>query len=273
MKKAKVKTGAVHLLGNLHDKDLFSEISTGLEKTASNANQIHKGSLLLKEQGHISGQNIFFLLAEEEAGKFLLLLDAVRCPKGEALARHLKRFNSHIAKGIYAISSYWNVDGFAEVKHAVIDYYAKQNIEMEEDGMTWVAQNPITTSREFAYYVDYVVTYAEEKVWTNPSEELSLSAGLDLELPEALKLANSLIKLGFTNPDSLEVIANVWRPLVMNGETRYTPDLKAWLNQTFSELDKKGLLQNVDTKGLVRNVVSGWSFPMHSGVFDYERTR
>ena len=269
MENVKVKTGAIHaLLGNMPDKDLFSEISVGLEKTAANANHIYKGSLLLKEHGHISGQNIFFLLAEEEAGKFLLLLDAVRCPKGEALPKHLKRFNNHIAKGVYAVSSYWNVEGFAEVRHAVSEYYAKRNIEIEEDGMMWVAQNPITTSREFAYYVDYVVTNTGKEVWTNPSEELSLSTGLDLELPEALELVNSLMELGFTHPTSLEITANIWRPLEITDKTRYTPDLQSRINQTLSELDKKGLLQNADNTKLIRNVISGWSFPMHSGVFN-----
>ncbi len=229
------------MLGNKNDKELFLEISTGLEKIALNANYIYEGSQYLKEQGHISGQNIFFLLAEEEAGKFLLLLDAVRCPKNELLPKHLKRFNSHIAKGVYAVSSYWNVEDFAEVRRAVEEYYGKRDVEIEEDGMTWIAPNPITTSRELAYYVDYVVTNTGEEVWTNPSQKKRLNSGLNLDIPEALELVNSLVGLGFLNPRSLEVIANIWRPLVMSDEIRYMPDLRDWINQTFSELAAKGL--------------------------------
>jgi hypothetical protein len=46
-------------------------------------------------------------VAEEEAGKFLILFDAARCPR-LWLGHHLKKFNDQLAKGIYADAYGWH---------------------------------------------------------------------------------------------------------------------------------------------------------------------
>ena len=255
-----VKFKEIHnLLPPLPDKEFFLNISEGLQKILFNANSLLEDSDLLGQHRRINSQNILFNLAEEEAGKFLLLLDAVRCPRGN-LSKHLKQFNSHIAKGIYAVSSYWQFSDFAEVILEINRYY-KQNalIFIEPEG-AWIARNPITTQRELQYYADYVVAYTGKPRWINPSEDNRTSP--PLEIPEALELANALYNSGFSKPGSLEKIAEIWRPVQMS-DNYSADDLYKQNLKTLKQLSDDELLE--DQPEEIYHLISiSWSFPMHS---------
>jgi subtilisin family serine protease len=69
--------------------------------------------------------------AEEEAAKFHILLDAVRCPRqpAEIFSRQLSYFNAHIAKGLYA--NYYKI--FAPADLPEIRRY------MDSSRIDWIA--------------------------------------------------------------------------------------------------------------------------------------
>ncbi len=254
-----VRTKEVHvLLSPLSDKKLFAEISQGLQNIHANANSFFIDAKTLLEQDRICGHNILFSLAEEEAGKFLLLLDAIRCPKGN-LSGHLRRFDKHIPKGIYAISSYWQVSSFAEVKKYINDYLRqKALISLEPEG-AWISKNSITTQRELSIYVDYIVTYTGKTIWTNPSESKGTPP---VPIPEALELANAFLISGFTKPESLEVISNIWKPIQMTDGFRWE-SLQEINLKTLNSLAERNLLEQ-QSDNVYQKIIKNWSFPMHS---------
>jgi AbiV family abortive infection protein len=103
--------------------------------------------------------------ATEEAAKFLVLLDAVRCPRDprDVLERQLSRFHDHLAKGIYARycdlepHTLADADRFTETDR--LDFYLDGPNDVD-----WIFPNSILFARESALYVDYVKT-DEGHVW------------------------------------------------------------------------------------------------------------
>jgi len=98
-----MKVRAIKDICQLSDTDYFQVVSEGLEKISANAESFLKNANSLNDTG-CEGISPLVLcgIAEEEAGKFLLLVDSVRCPKRhKRFAKHLQGFNEHIAKGIY----------------------------------------------------------------------------------------------------------------------------------------------------------------------------
>lgn len=68
-------------LSQLSDPDFFQEISEGLQLIARNVGAIDADSRTLVEADRGRGARILHAFAAEEAGKYLILLDAVRCPR------------------------------------------------------------------------------------------------------------------------------------------------------------------------------------------------
>jgi len=254
-----VKFREIHkLLPRLPDKVFFQVVSEGLQIILANAKSFLRDAELLGKHDRINSQSVLFNIAEEEAGKFLLLLDAVRCPRRN-LPKHLKRFYSHIAKGIYAISSYWQPGDFSEVQQAIDKYFRQSALILVEPEGAWIAKNPVTTQRELLYYVDYIVSYTGKQFWANPSDNRTPPP---VDIPEALELAEALYNAGFTNPSSLAIIADIWRPIQMRGDFSFR-DLYRLNLRTLRRLSKEGLLRT-QAEETFRLILDRWSFPMHS---------
>ena len=65
------------------------------------------------------GYQILKFLVEEEAAKFHILLDAVRCPRqtNDMFARQLRYFTKHLARGLYTMAYEWVPMGLTEPYH------------------------------------------------------------------------------------------------------------------------------------------------------------
>jgi AbiV family abortive infection protein len=95
--------GFVVDLWQLSDPDLFTTVSAGLRFLLANALNLHREAAFAGRAGHGQSGVILSGFAQEEAAKFHILLDAIRCPRGSVFDNHLKRhFYSHLARGIYA---------------------------------------------------------------------------------------------------------------------------------------------------------------------------
>ena len=112
----------------------------------------------LAEQDRARGCEILANLAEEEAAKYLILIDAVRCPRDTPnFGRQLAKFNQHLAKGLYAESAMLSPVNFREVAQ----YMNRQRKELylDRDGeMDWICRNHILQRRDTQMYVDYLRT-------------------------------------------------------------------------------------------------------------------
>ena len=112
-----MKHRAIKNLIQLNSKDFTKEVSVGLEIIYESCLALHKSSLTLKKNKEYRGARIIESLANEEAAKFLILIDAIRCPNKEQkiLSRQLEKFNEHLAKGIYAKMCSWRPDKYSSL--------------------------------------------------------------------------------------------------------------------------------------------------------------
>lgn len=91
-------------LASLPDAEFFETVAEGLGLIVKNIARVYEGAATLSEAGQKHVSRVLSMIAEEEAAKYLILIDAVRCPKQppSRLSNQLGRFNQHLAKGLYA---------------------------------------------------------------------------------------------------------------------------------------------------------------------------
>lgn len=96
-----MRARAIKDLSQLSDTAFFLEAAEGLEHIISNARRLYDSAVVLAEAKHGHGYRVLMSLSEEEASKFLILVDAMRCPRQPAdrFSNQLARFNDHLAKG------------------------------------------------------------------------------------------------------------------------------------------------------------------------------
>jgi AbiV family abortive infection protein len=100
---------AIRDLGQLGPTEFNEEAAKGMRLCLLNALRLWRDAATLLKANRPQGFTILQLFVEEEAAKFHILLDAVRCPRQPAdiFARQLGYFNQHLAKGLYAM--YYNM--------------------------------------------------------------------------------------------------------------------------------------------------------------------
>jgi hypothetical protein len=72
---------AIGDLAQLFDDRFFKEVATGLKLVFENASAMEADALRLIDQKAWRGARVLRAIADEEASKYLILLDAVRCPR------------------------------------------------------------------------------------------------------------------------------------------------------------------------------------------------
>ncbi len=252
---------AIKDLCQLKDADLFKEVAEGTSLIVECANRLDAAAQKLSKSDDHHAARIIGNLAEEEAAKALILIDAVRCPpaKSKQKARTLSYFYSHLAKGIYVDVTGLSPANFAEITRHIDDareqYYLDGPVDVD-----WIFPNRITQRREDDLYVGYVREGNDEagRYWHHPIID---------RLPfywtsPAIRLIIAMQQAGMTTHEGLAVVAEVWRPVEVKLET--TKDELEGLNwQTLETLESRGLLAIDDEKGN-RSIRDDWSFPLWS---------
>ena len=98
---------AIKTLNGLGDPEFFSAVAEGLALVVKHGDHLWNAAKTLYDSGQHHAARILALIAEEEAAKYLILIDAIRCPRlpQKRRACQLGRFNNHLAKGLYAEST------------------------------------------------------------------------------------------------------------------------------------------------------------------------
>ncbi len=104
-------------LERLPDVALFKELSEGMPLIVDNAVSLDETAHCLHQEMKFRASEIMRGFAEEEAAKFLVLIDFVRCPpNSKQRTSTLKHFNDHVKKRIYARTcSEPNIFSFGDV--------------------------------------------------------------------------------------------------------------------------------------------------------------
>lgn len=253
--------GAVEL-ANLPDKEFFEQVAEGMDHCVRNAVSLFADAKRLGRTGRMRGAGILVAFAHEEIAKYLILLDAVRCPPEEQKQRsnQLRRFSAHLAKGLYIRLYEGSPDTLAEIRRFADLKRAEYFLDGPND-TDWIFRNEITSGRERSIYVDYVVS-DEGAMWLRPMTKSPVIDGGDVRLRrKAHSLVLSLHSFGFTNAHALAVVAREWRTQVPSDELRWTA-LREFNIRTLKQLDGAGLARRT-TKGVVSPIVNDWLFPLY----------
>lgn len=241
-------------LAQLQDPTFFAAIAEGLAAIHENAARLAEGMRQTLEAGNGRAARILEALANEESGKYLILLDATRCPRERSglLAGHLRKAGDHLAKGIYAEACLWRTIGYRDVA----EHVDRARPEYYLDGPTgsdWIFRNWIMALREEMFYVDYVAGSDGHRAWWSP-ERFDASGATFIDAT-AFRVVDAMHALGFSRPESLTTIASIWRsvPVDESLDWRTVANLNA---DTLARLDAN----YGDAAALVGE---RWPYPMY----------
>lgn len=257
-----MKHRAIKDLNRLKDTELFQEISVGFDKIYENCVELNASSKHLIESKKYRASRIIEAVAKEEAAKYLILIDALRCPRKNQkhMTRQLAKFNDHMAKGVYAELCSWRPSSYNEL----CEYIGTELNDFFLDGpmgIDWIYRNSIISKREEAFYVDYV-QYDEEHSWLTPQSNDSISefSFLDSNLA-VINMVKAIHNIGISKVESIKIFASFWRDFEFDGNTHYQEFKKANL-RCLEYLDKESLLDDAadDQYSLVINELP---FPLY----------
>ncbi len=193
-----------------------------MERLWENANAISADVQVLADREGLRGSRILTSVAEEEAAKYLILLDAVRCPRSteenkKTFSRHLRKFYDHLARGIYVEYCTLSLATFEEGRGLVESDRADYYLDGEE--ILWIFRNQILQQRENQMYVDYIDSEEGHHYWSSPRDELNLVA-LSRAPSDSwvIELVNALHDVGVATADGLGVVASIRRPVEMTDD-------------------------------------------------------
>ncbi len=258
-----MKARQIGRLATLPDEELFAELATGLEYVCASAIELHEQACVLAEAKHPRGAWILNQLASEEAAKFLILLDAARCPRDnpELLKKHLPRFYLHLPRSIYAAACIWRPASFGEYR-GYLDQELQSHYLDGPSGLDWLYRNRLIEERENTLYVDYV-ELEDGYAWSVPySYPDSADAEWHVPLNVIVQLAKSFSDLGVETSYAVHAIATRWRQLELTDDFGIG-QLREVNWETAQELAR---LVNMSgsKESACRDVAEHWPFPMYA---------
>ena len=257
-----MKASAIGELPQLAHRDLFETVSDGIKHIIENAGESDRSARKLFEIGECHSGEIILGIAEEEASKVLILIDAVRCPskRQKELSKTLKCFYDHLPKQIYSEMCGWNVTSFEELTRR-IEAARKDTFLDGPNGVDWIFPNHRKTRREGNMYVDYVRDITVEsgpRYWQVP---IRLSQGTYVT-PKSYQIACALYEIGATTPEGLDVVARLWREFEPMPETTRR-DIVGMNAYMLMLLQDKGMLSDIQ-KGSAQLILHELPFPLWS---------
>lgn len=262
-----MKNRAIKELCRLADDELFREISTGLSHILEVVNRLDRSARRLPGYGrfytksiHSHAVHLLGSAAEEEAAKFLILLDFVRCPRSlqKPRSRQLGYFYDHLAKGIYAEYCSWRPVDFAEVAHHVD--LRRQAFYLDGPlGVDWIFNNDILNRRVDRLYVNYVGDDDGNCYWQYPHPEDFM---IGYHTHAVIEIARALHAVGVATPEGLASVAEIWRKVKVVPKLAFD-EVEALNVRTLQFLHDKGLLRDTppETHALIED---RWSFPLYT---------
>lgn len=259
-----MKTKAIKDLSQLTDPYLFTQVSEGLNLIFDHMVSIEADVQYLIEQKRQCGFNILEAILKEEAAKFLILLDAIRCPRvpPDNFSKQLGRFNDHLAKGIYALIYDFCPGTFGDlyqmIKRECHEYYLDG-----PNAVDWIFKNEILQTREEHIYVDYIASEGEH-MWLTPKRYYlpEMAIFTSYLRPQVVKVVTSLWRAGLAKPDALSLLANNWRALQMTDDFTWR-QLRECNIKTLDNLEKNNLLTTQD-EAVCATIINEWAFPLYS---------
>jgi AbiV family abortive infection protein len=146
-------------------------------------------------------------VAREEAGKFLILIDAARCPAADQglLSDHFNRAGVHLAKLIYAQIADYSIATQEELLGAVESHRHRLRLDGPND-FDWIFPNQLITERESALYVD-LVEDEEGLDWSAPHD---VGGAVLPSMCGSVRLVMAVTAVGLTSVAGMLALADAW---------------------------------------------------------------
>lgn len=258
-----VKPKQFQQLAGLPASDYLIALAHGLDAVAENCSALVDSVAALSGSRNYRGASVLHSVALEEAGKFLILLDAVRMGRRNqaGLSEQLKRAGNHLAKGLYARAAGMKPQDYKEL----LAYLEHERADLYLDGpndVDWIFRNDILARRDDLLYVDYVEAEGD-RFWTSPVrfDELDTS-------PEtALFLTAALHRLGCGKAEVLRILTNQWQGYVMDPSTPWR-DLNSKIEATINAVVSANLPLETFSEDDHRFILEFWPFPLHGANLD-----
>jgi hypothetical protein len=251
----------VHLLAGVSDDKLIHEVERGLTLIFEHVSQLQTSIETLCAEKEPRGVAAVRTIADDEAAKYLILLDAIRCPRKaqRQRAEQLRRCNDHLSKGIYAsIAGMFPAD-LAEIRRIVKGLRQSYYLDGPTDN-DWIFRNEIEEQRERTLYVDYVRT-DEGGAWEAPDVHDD-NIFLYGDPSGVVQIVRALTHAGIATVDGLRVVAEVWRDFVPEADTRWQ-EVASRNRLTLERLQERHLVRDAFTERDAQVIIDEWTFPLH----------
>lgn len=258
------QSAALDLL-QLNEADFVNAVAEGLSLIAANIQQIWTEAEEIAQLGKRRAVGILQALAEEEAGKALLLFDAIRCPNQRKHERRrlIKSFDQHLAKGIYAYYYSTRPANLDETHHIIEDQ--RRLFYRQGEYGEYIAPNPILFWRENRLYVDYARNADASHTWRAPIPPDILWG--DLGPSEIVDVVNALSRLRLFTTTGLAFANEFWEQIeIVNGDQvgqMHWLELRA-KNLEFIEQASEKMDYNERDLPSMRIVVERLLYPLYS---------
>ena len=258
------KTSVPQALAALSDADFIEEISKGIGLIGQSVGRLDQAAEVLAGLRKGQSATVLHALAEEEAAKALILLDAVRCPKqcqGERSCT-LFRFRDHLAKGIYAAAVSWRYADLAEFRRYVDRCRKSLHLDGPND-VDWILPNEIVDSRQRTLYVDYRREITEsdgDQFWIFPDSDSTCL--LPYRRSDAARLVRAIVDVGASSALGLSIVASLWREFSTTDDTTFS-EVRGRNIETLERLARAGACTTENYESL-DVFVNYWLPPMWS---------
>lgn len=238
-------------------------ISDGLKAIHRNIASLRDTMKILKDNSDWRGYSLVQTLAEEEAGKYLILLDYVRYTnRDKAMAdKHLRYFYDHFVRLLYAQLCQIRPATWGEI----LDWLERQRRSVFTDGpndVDWVFRNEIVQNREGALYVDYV-DMDGEAFWISPTDRDWNMQGMP-ELADSLVigLVERLEYVGTSSTCALKEINEEWADLRLEPSTHWQ-EIRSKNIATLKRVEACRGSEEEIPRSVALGIIDTWSFPLH----------
>jgi len=250
---------AASSLAAFSDRRLLERLAEGLALLAEHVHKLESSVQVLERDRQIGGAVPLRALAEEEAAKFLILIDVVRCPRKpqQLRVRQLDRFHNHLAKGLYVEVYDGSPANYEEVRRYV-DMLRKSHYLDGPNDVDWVFRNSVIATREERLYVDYVEDDDGTR-WHSPSswDEIGLRYR-----SAVISLVAAMERAGFASVAGLGFVAPLWRDLELT-DSLHRQVIRDLNKRTLEAFQEAGITERASADDL-HEIVESWSFPLHS---------
>jgi hypothetical protein len=257
--RSRTKPGprAVPDLGQLADEQLFARVAEGLSLLHDHVVELER---CVQADARPRAVRVLIPLLEEEAAKYLILLDAVRCPRA-GLRDQLRKFADHVARATYADACDWHAATFGDLRGYIERDLEKFYLDGPND-VDWIFPNRLKADREQALYVDYLRQDDGGHRWHSPMTFDEDMAGMLRHPRWVVGLVKSLHAVGLGSAGALAQVAALWRGFTPADDT-HVEDVRGLNRRTLEVLNAAGLLAAC-AEGTYGAVAHDWIFPLHS---------